>query len=205
MNYDLYMCYHMGTTEAQQVGVQHGETDKHVPEGELFDALSNRRRRYALEALMGTEGIELGDLAEQVAAWELEKEIAAVDSTERKRVYTSLQQSHLPRLDDAGLVRFDKRAGFVEPTPGLAECEVYLDVVRGNDIPWSEYYLGLAALGAALTAAVAVDAYPFVLLPDIAWLVAASAVTLLVSAVYHNYYATQSQLGRGDTPVEMNS
>ena len=194
----------MGTTGAQQVGVRDSEANDHVPEGELFDALSNRRRRYALEALMGTDGIELGGLAEQVAAWELEKEIAAVDSTERKRVYTSLQQSHLPRLDDAGLVRFDKRAGFVEPTPGLEECEVYLDVVRGNDIPWSEYYLGLAALGAALTAAVAVDAYPFVLLPDIAWL-AASAVTLLVSAVYHNYYATQSQLDRGDTPVEMNS
>lgn len=184
------------------MGTQKSETDNHVPEGELFDALSNRRRRYALEALMGTDGIELGDLAEQVAAWELEKEIAAVDSTERKRVYTSLQQSHLPRLDDAGLVRFDKRAGFVEPTPGLEECEVYLDVVRGNDIPWSEYYLGLAAVFGALAAAVAVNAYPFVLLPDIAWL-AASAVTLFVSAVYHNYYATRSRLGRGETPVEM--
>lgn len=194
----------MGATGAQQVGVQDSEANNHVPEDELFDALSNRRRRYALEALMGTDGIELGDLAEQVAAWELEKEIAAVDSTERKRVYTSLQQSHLPRLDEAGLVRFDKRAGFVEPTPGLEECEVYLDVVRGNDIPWSEYYLGLAAVFGALAAAVAVNAYPFVLLPDIAWL-AASAVTLLVSAVYHNYYATRSQLGRGDTPVEMDS
>jgi len=192
----------MGTTGTQQVGVQDSEANNHVPEGELFDALSNRRRRYALEALMGTDGIELGDLAEQVAAWELEKEIAAVDSTERKRVYTSLQQSHLPRLDDAGLVRFDKRAGFVEPTPGLEECEVYLDVVRGNDIPWSEYYLGLAAVFGALAAAVAVNAYPFVLLPDIAWL-AASAVTLFVSAIYHNYYATRSRLGRGDTPVEM--
>jgi len=194
----------MGTTGAQQVGVRDSEANDHVPEGELFDALSNRRRRYALEALMGTDGIELGGLAEQVAAWELEKEIAAVDSTERKRVYTSLQQSHLPRLDDAGLVRFDKRAGFVEPTPGLEECEVYLDVVRGNDIPWSEYYLGLAAVFGALAAAVAVNAYPFVLLPDIAWL-AASAVTLAVSAVYHNYYATRSRLGRGETPVEMDS
>ncbi|RNJ27112.1 DUF7344 domain-containing protein [Halosegnis longus] len=192
----------METTGNQQVGGVYKESDNHIPEGDLFDALSNRRRRYALQALMGTDGVELGMLAEQVAAWELEKEISAVDSTERKRVYTSLQQSHLPRLDDAGLVRFDKRAGIVEPTPGLEECEVYLDVVRGNDIPWSEYYLGLAGLGVALTAAVAVDAYPFVLLPDVAWL-AALAVTIAVSALYHTHYAARTRLGRGETPTEM--
>lgn len=171
-------------------------------EHELFDVLSSRRRRHALQALSDADSVELGTLAERVAAWENEKPVAAVTSTERKRVYTSLQQSHLPKLEDAGLVTFDKRAGVVEPAPTLEEYDVYLDVVRGNDIPWNEYYLGLSAVGVALLTAVGVDAYPFVLLPDIAW-GAFVAVAFFVSACCHTYFAPGMRLGEGDSSPEV--
>lgn len=176
--------------------------DRGTSEHELFDVLSSRRRRHALQVLSTDESVELGPLAEQVAAWENEKPVAAVTSTERKRVYTSLQQSHLPKLENAGLVTFDKRAGVVEPAPSFDEYDVYLDVVRGNDIPWNEYYLGLSAVGAALLAAVAVDAYPFVLLPDIAWAVFV-VVAFFVSACCHTYLAPRMRLGEGDTSPEV--
>lgn len=118
-----------------------------------FELLSNHRRRYAWHHCKQVESqVPLGDLAEQVAAWENEKRVAEITSAERKRVYTSLQQTHLPKLDDAGIVRFED--GAVELGDRADELEVYVDVVEGDDIPWSEYYLGLTAVSGALMAAV---------------------------------------------------
>lgn len=185
------------------LGVGAEGTDSRAPtEHELFEMLSSRRRRHALQALAATDEIDLGPLAEQVAAWENEKSVAAVTSDERKRVYTSLQQSHLPKLDDAGLVEFDKRSGVVVPSPTLEEYDVYLDVVRGDDIPWNEYYLGLSAVGAAVLTAAAVDAYPFAMLPDVAWGVFV-VVAFFVSACCHTYLAPKMHLGGGDGPPEV--
>ena len=148
------------------------------------------------------EAVELGDVAEQVAAWEYGETVADVSYDERKRVYTALQQSHLPKMDDAGVVSFDKNRGVVEPTPALDDVRVYMDVVEGNEIPWSDYYLGLAGVAATLLGAVALNTWPFTLLPDLAWGVAAVAA-FAVSAVVHRYYARRTALGRGDTPAEL--
>ncbi|SEW18121.1 hypothetical protein SAMN04487945_1973 [Halobacterium jilantaiense] len=174
-------------------------------EDEVFDVLSSRRRRYALHMLKGRdEAVELGDVAEQVAAWEYGEDVADVSYDERKRVYTALQQSHLPKMDDAGVVSFDKNRGVVEPTPAIDDVRVYMDVVKGREIPWSEYYLGLSAVAATLLGAVALDAWPFAMLPDLAWGVAAVAA-FAVSAVVHRYYARQTALGRGPAPAELDN
>ncbi len=172
-----------------------------VSEEELFDVLGNTRRRNALHAIATAEERthELGDLSERVAAWENDVTVAEVDYAERKRVYTALQQSHLPRLDDAGLVEFDKDRGTVDATPALEDVEIYLDVVRGNEIPWSEYYLGLSAVSAALLAAVWVGAYPFTLVPDLGWF-AFVVVAFTVSATANRYYSTGMKLGGDDVP-----
>jgi len=174
-------------------------------EDELFDVLSSRRRRYALHMLKGREeAVELGDVAEQVAAWEYGEEVAEVSYDERKRVYTALQQSHLPKMDDAGVVSFDKNRGVVEPTPALEDVRVYMDVVQGREIPWSDYYLGLSAVAATLLGAVALDAWPFTVLPDLAWGVAAVAA-FAVSAVVHRHFARRTALGRGPAPAELDN
>ena len=56
--------------------------------GEIFDLLSNHRRRYTIHYCKQIETpVSLSDLAEQVAAWELEKDISELSSSERKRVY----------------------------------------------------------------------------------------------------------------------
>jgi len=63
----------------------------------VFDLLSNQHRRYAIHHCKREDDpVELGDLAEHVASWELDKEIAELTSAERKRVCASLQQTHLP-------------------------------------------------------------------------------------------------------------
>ena len=115
-------------------------------QNDLFEALANHRRRYTLYACDEAAGeLSLSDVAEQVAAWEYGKSIEAVTSSERKRVYTSLQQHHLPRLVEAGLVEFD--GGTVQLTEMAEDVDLYLDIVTKDTLPWSLYYLGLSIIG----------------------------------------------------------
>jgi predicted transcriptional regulator len=166
-----------------------------LSEDELFEVLSNSRRRYALNALSSTEEAwEIGSLAEQVAAWENGTDVDEVSRAERKSVYTSLQQLHLPKMDELGFVRYDKDRGTVRPTRAKDDVDIYLDVVRGNDIPWSEYYLGLAAVSAGLVVVAWLDIFPFSELPDIAWAGVVVAV-FAVSAGVH--YAVQQEMRVG--------
>jgi DNA-binding transcriptional ArsR family regulator len=90
-----------------------------LPEDELFHVLQNERRRAVLRYLDGREEVvRMRDVAEQIAAWEYDTTVALLDSDERQRVYISLYQSHLPKLDDAGIVEYDQARGNVR----LTEC-----------------------------------------------------------------------------------
>ncbi|ACM56077.1 conserved hypothetical protein [Halorubrum lacusprofundi ATCC 49239] len=158
----------------QQIVEGGTEPTTEVSEDELFDVLSNQRRRFAVHLLKreADDSIAIGDMAEQIAAWENGIETAEITGTERKRVYTALQQSHLPKMDKAGVVDFNKNRGIVEPMPAMTDVDVYMDVVEGKEIPWSDYYLGLSGVAVALVGAVWLGAWPFVLLPEFAWTVA---------------------------------
>lgn len=192
----------------------HGEVDGPSPpspelssdlsETEVFEILSNIRRRYALHYLINNGRTNLGSLAERVAAWEYDKSPPEVSSAERKRVYCALQQSHLPKMDDAEVVEFDKRRGVVEPTDAAEELDIYLDVVRRDEIPWSEYYLGLSAVAVAFVVAVWVGVYPFVLLPEIGS-AALLAVAFSLSALAHFLHARKMKLGGGGSPPGVES
>lgn len=172
-------------------------------EGEMFDVLSNRRRRFALHALNRSgETVEIGRLAEQIAAWENDVDVAAVTSGKRKRVYTALQQTHLPRMDEAGVVAFDKRAGTVRTTDAAADVDVYLDVVRGREIPWSAYYVGLSALCASILVALEVGVPPLTRFPTDAWF-ALAVVAFAVSSVAHLLATRKRRLGATDRPPEI--
>ena len=173
-----------------------------LTEQEVFSVLSNRRRRFALHALcQRDDAAELGWLARRVAAWEQGVSPAEVESDARKSCYVSLQQSHLPRMDEVGVVEFDKRAGTVHPTAAARELDIYLEVVPGREIPWHGYYLGLGAVSAALLAALWADAAPFTMLPDLAW-IAFVVVALVVSAALHTYLARGRKLGGDGPPPE---
>lgn len=182
----------------------HGEMDVSEPnrdtltEDELFELLSNQRRRHILHTLMQEDGsVDIGDLSQEIAAWEDGLAFDEVSSTDRKRVYTALQQSHLPKMDKAGVVEFDRDRGTVEATPALDDVEIYMDVVRGREIPWSDYYLGLTALSGLLFVAAGLD-----VLSPTAWGVFVT-VTFGVSALAHRYYAQRNRLGITDEPPSM--
>ncbi|KOX94853.1 hypothetical protein AMS69_03050 [Haloarcula rubripromontorii] len=182
-----------------QVGVSRTEK-RQLSRDDVYDILSNQRRRYALHAIkQENERAELSDLAEQVAAWENDKCIQDITSTERHRVYTSMQQTHLPTLERAGVITHDN--GTVTLTDTADSLDVYLDVVPGDSIPWAEYYLGLAAVSLALVVAIWVGVFP----PSIPSLVWPTVITLLflVSAAYHVKETRRLQLGAADKPPEL--
>ncbi|WP_144799611.1 DUF7344 domain-containing protein [Halorubrum depositum] len=189
---------------AQQIDGGGAEPTTEVSEDELFDVLANQRRWFAVHLLKREEEdrVAIGEMAEQIAAWENGIETTEITGNERKRVYTALQQSHLPKMDDAGVVDFNKARGVIEPTPALQNVDLYMDVVEGKEIPWSTYYLGLSGVAVALTGAVWLDAWPFVLLPDMAWMIAI-VVAFAFSAITHKYYTAEMKVGEPDEPPEL--
>ncbi len=86
-----------------------------LPKDVLFDILSVSRRREVLKYLDENEGeATLGPLAEHVAAIENDVTVAELSADQRKRVYVALYQVHLPKMDDAGIIDYDKSRGTIE-------------------------------------------------------------------------------------------
>ncbi|KAB1191177.1 MULTISPECIES: hypothetical protein [Haloferax] len=94
----------------------------------IFEILKNQRRRDALQYLKNNDGeAKLGDMAEYIAAKENEIDINALSSSQRKRVYIGLYQCHLPKMDSAGIVDFDKNRGDITLLDTAEQLETYLD------------------------------------------------------------------------------
>jgi hypothetical protein len=169
-------------------------------EQEVFDILSNRRRRYALYALFDDDTATIGSLAEQIAAWENDCPVAEVRPTGRKHVYTALQQSHLPKLERNGLISFDRESGRVRPTDVVEEMDIYLEIVGEEQLSWDQYYLGLSAVSAGIVAAVWLDLPPFGSLSPLLWMTLVVGL-FAVSAAIHNYRS--SNLDAASEPPEV--
>jgi hypothetical protein len=164
---------------------------------ESFDLLSNSRRRYALYYLrQNGDTATLGELADWIAARENDVDPDAVTYQERKRVYTSLQQVHLPRMDDLGVVAFDSQSGAVERQPVADNLELYLEVVGDGGVPWGLLYLGLAALNLGVIGLAAAGVFPGVSGLQIAVFVTASF--FLTSLVNLYVCRTEMRLDRSD-------
>lgn len=170
---------------------------------DVYQVLSNRRRRYAIHYLKQVDDqVDVSTLAEQVAAWENDKPISELDSQERKRVYISLYQSHLPTLQKRGLVAYDEDRGTVELTEPIANADVYLEVVAGQNVPWSYFYLGLSLVSALL---LALAYYEVGVLGNVSPFAVGGAIALLfaISAVFQTIQTGRMQLGDEGPPPEI--
>jgi DNA-binding transcriptional ArsR family regulator len=113
---------------------------------EVLSALSDDRRRTVLGTLADrvTPVSELC-LAVHVAAGEIDGSIADPTIEEVNRVHRDLQHRHLPKLDAAGLARWNREGGTVtrtdHPLYSLPEFET---VVRRETDGWSEILANLA-------------------------------------------------------------
>lgn len=164
---------------------------------DIFDVLSNGRRRYAIEYLKshdGGETIELADLVDYIAARENDTTVTQVNYKQRKRVYSSLRQTHLPKLSDCGLVEYDRDRGTIALADGVREVQMHLEYVPEDDIPWCYHYLGLASIMGVVVGLVWLGVYPFSDLTTVGFgAILTSAFG--ISAAVHTIHTKQNEIG----------
>ncbi|WP_433630351.1 DUF7344 domain-containing protein [Halomicrococcus sp. NG-SE-24] len=111
------------------------ETLKEISDDKIFHLLQVKRRRDVLRYLQDHGGsAEMRDVTEQVAAWENNTTLAELSSNERQRVYISLYQSHLPKLDKEGVIEYDQSRGNVKLTPLAEQLKPYLDAAVNDTV-----------------------------------------------------------------------
>lgn len=113
-----------------------------APLDATFEALANRRCRVALRQLAESDdALVVGDLADRLAE-ELD------DAASEDRLRTALHHTHLPKLDDAGVVEYDPDRGLVR-FRGDSRFEAMgptIESVESADLPIStDALLGLLA------------------------------------------------------------
>lgn len=118
-----------------------GEDD--VPLDTLYDILRNERRRLTLYYLLNVHDHRavLGSLATQVAAWENDIPVSAVTSKLRKRTYNTLQQTHLPKMDEADIIDYNRQRGTVTLTANPSQLELFLNVLPKTGSTWTKSFL----------------------------------------------------------------
>lgn len=149
----------------------------------VFDLLSSARRRYVLYYLRRHGGeATINELAKHLAAWENDADPEELTRQDEKRVYVSLYQTHVPKLEEQGIVDYDGDSSIVSLTGRAYELDRFLSSSDDSEFPWQLYFLGLAATCGAFFALVAVDAPLF---GEISTLVAGVAIVLAfaISAV----------------------
>jgi len=157
-----------------------------ITQDTVFDVLSSARRRYVLYYLQQSDDpVDINELARQVAAWENDTDVENLTDQQRKRVYISLYQSHVPKLDSIGIVEYDKESGEVALTDKAHVVDSYLDGTES--IPWQTFYMGLSALSAILLALVWFEVGVFGTVPAV---VVGLVITagFAVSAITHYLY-----------------
>ena len=133
-------------------------TEQTFSKDEIFHLLQNERRRLVLQYLRDTDGpVRMRDVAEQVAAWEHDTTVEQLTSTQRQRVYIPLYQSHLSKLDEAGVIDYQQNRGIVERKPLASHVEMYLDLKpptestesddRSAGPDWGDYYIVATVVG----------------------------------------------------------
>ncbi|WP_290819100.1 ArsR family transcriptional regulator [Halovivax sp.] len=160
----------------------------------IFELLKNRRRREVLQHLLEREEtVTLGELAEQIAAWENDTTVNALSSDQRKRVYVALYQTHLPKMDDAGIIDYDQDRGLISLSDNADLLMMYLDTDSHKRDRWDRWYGALSLLGAAMLAASALGVPPFGLVSTtiVATLVVVSFLTLSAVHVFFNHRLQQ--------------
>ena len=112
----------------------------------IASLVSNKRRRLLLRYLVNNNG--RGSL-EEVISYICDNE-GDPECRNRKSVYISLKQTHIPKLEKARLVIYDKRSNTLYLEESYKkDVRMYVEFVEGVDISWSKYYLGLAGVATA--------------------------------------------------------
>lgn len=98
----------------------------------VFEALAHPRRRYLVSTLREERPWTLTELATEIATWEYDVHVDAVDESERHGVYVSLLHAHVPKLVAADVVEFDPDAKTVARGPNAERALAVLECAGGS-------------------------------------------------------------------------
>ncbi|MFH5802266.1 hypothetical protein [Haladaptatus sp. CMAA 1911] len=150
--------FHSDDRETQTI--PDATVEPELSKNKIFHLLQTPRRRYALQYLKEHDTpVEMRDLAEQVAAWENETNVQALTSDERQRVYIPLYQSHLPKLDEEGIIEYNQSRGTVKRTKLADQLDQYLTIEIAEtdniaeterELSWGSYYLSTSIISTLL-------------------------------------------------------
>ncbi|WP_222845488.1 DUF7344 domain-containing protein [Natronomonas salsuginis] len=103
------------------------QCDGELDIGDVFELLKNERRRRVIRFLNEQEdGVTtLNVMAEHIAALENDIDVSQLSSSQRKRVYIGLYQCHLPKMDEYGVIDFQKNRGIIT-LKNTTQLESYL-------------------------------------------------------------------------------
>lgn len=156
---------------------------------EIFDLLSNSRRRYVISYLLDNpEGTTLQELARAIAAEENDCAIDDVTKKQQKRVYVSLHQTHVRRLSEVGVI--DRDDDRLLAGPRASELAPYFGQPEAKR-PWHWYYLVVVLAGGVAFALAALDVVVFAAIDT----AIVSAAVLLAVAALTGAYAWARRLG----------
>lgn len=124
----------------------HDTADGRVTESEFYDVVGNARRRACVEYLLG-EGEKTS--VSELVSYVVDREDAPGDDSHRKSVYSSLRQTHLPKLETYSIVEYDADQNTVSPARNLdafEETQSSTPTVP-RTLPWVFVALGLLTIG----------------------------------------------------------
>ena len=147
-----------------------------LSEPEIHDVLRNERRRETLRCLRSHAGeAHLDDLTNTIVR--REGGTAPESSDLRRSVYSSLHQTHLPKLDTVGVINFDRRRGSVELNGKAEDVFQYMSYTPERNLFWSRVYLAVAVLSGFSVLLLASGIGPFGTIPT-------ATLAILITGVF---------------------
>lgn len=186
--------------EGRTQGSMSMESSQKLSPDVVFEILSSRRRRMVLYLLRqrGNEAT-VNELAEEIAALENDVPVEELTSQQQKRVYVSLYQTHLPKLDQTGIIDYDADEGTVTLTSKANEMDTYLTQSPVSTYPWKLHYAAITALSGLLMVLWLLSV-PVVSALSFVWIATAALVAFVISGGIHYWQYRQTQQ---EIPVEL--
>ncbi|WP_142986022.1 DUF7344 domain-containing protein [Halorubrum cibi] len=175
------------------------ETGSLTPDS-VFELLSNHRRRMVLYYLRRSgESIGIQQLAARIASVENDVPVDELTSQQRKRVYVSLYQTHLPKMAEMDTIEYDKESGTVRLTERADDIDAYLTTSDRQTYPWRFHYLLLAIAATTVLISSALNVPVFDVVPTS--VLVACVLVAVAGSVVGQYWQIQNR--EEEIPIEL--
>lgn len=103
---------------------------------EMFNLFSKERRRYVLYILDQADGrVSIDELVEQIHDWETASDHDSVPPDEYEDIVISLEHNHLPKIEEATHIEFQRENQQIRIIGQSPESDVLLSVSKAIEQP----------------------------------------------------------------------